>query len=153
MTVLILTVWPRLSHCLLSKEKGRKKSKTKPNALFIPTNKFTFQKPPSYAREHLSRFIPSLNGTAPRSPPSTNPAAPLARPSPGCRLLLSRRASLARGVCAAATYYQTKKLLDVSCKYPTTVRVIAYKVIFKWSFKHPHNGFGCLLAGHVTPPE
>lgn len=54
---------------------------------------------------------------------------------------------------AATTYYQTKKLLDVSCKYPTTVRVIAYKVIFKWSFKHPHNGFGCLLADHVTPPE
>lgn len=50
-------------------------------------------------------------------------------------------------------YYQTKKLLDMSCKYLTTVRVIAYKVIFKWSFKHPHNGFGCLLADHVTPPE
>lgn len=49
--------------------------------------------------------------------------------------------------------HQTKKLLDVSCKYLTTVRVIAYKVIFKWSFKHPHNGFGCLLADHVTPPE
>lgn len=50
-------------------------------------------------------------------------------------------------------YYQTEKLLEVSCKYLTTVKVIAYKVIFKWSFKHPHNGFGCLLADHVTPPE
>lgn len=50
-------------------------------------------------------------------------------------------------------YYQTKKLLEVSCKYLTTVKVIGYKVIFKWSFKHPHNGFGCLLADHVTPPE
>lgn len=46
-----------------------------------------------------------------------------------------------------------KKPLDVSCKYPTAVNVIAYKVIFKCSFKHPHNGFGCLLADHVTPPE
>lgn len=58
-----------------------------------------------------------------------------------------------RTMFAAVVYYQTKKLLDVSCKYSTTVRVIAYKVIFKWSFKHPHNGFGCLLADHVTPPE
>lgn len=46
-----------------------------------------------------------------------------------------------------------KKPLDVSCKYLTAVNVIAYKVIFKCSFKHPHNGFGCLLADHVTPPE
>lgn len=30
-----------------------------------------------------------------------------------------------------------KKLLDVSCKYLTAVNVIAYKVIFKCSFKHP----------------
>lgn len=46
-----------------------------------------------------------------------------------------------------------KKPLDASCKYLTAVNVIAYKVIFKCSFKHPHNGFGSLLADHVTPPE
>lgn len=34
-------------------------------------------------------------------------------------------------------YYQTKKLQEVSCKYLTTVKAVAYKVIFKWSFKPP----------------
>lgn len=33
-----------------------------------------------------------------------------------------------------------KKPLDASCKYLTVVNVIACKVIFKCSFKHPHNG-------------
>lgn len=107
----------------------------------MPTNEFTFQMSSSYVNVGLLHpFTEQRLRSSPR-----NPSLDVDSSCSGGRVL--------RTTFVAARYYQTKKQLDVSCKYPTTVRVIAYKVIFKWSFKHPHNGFGCLLADHVTPPE
>lgn len=70
-----------------------------------------------------------------------------------CQLPPSQSVAAYDAVLTNRCYRIQKKPLDVSCKYLTAVNVIAYKVIFKCSFKHPHNGFGCLLADHVTPPE
>lgn len=57
---------------------------------------------------------------------------------PGCWLPLSQSIAACDAAltnrCVTAS---KKKLLDVSCKYLTAVNVIAYKVIFKCSFKHP----------------